>query len=124
LTEAGAKQALPRAPQVADGFRVIVAAENRSAGVEDVGAVFNRYPCRHRINAAVHFDIQHRIVFCLPIACTTHFFHLFAAEGLATKTRMYRHDEKKIELAEKWLQQGKWRGRIYGQTSTTAPAAN
>src|SRR5204863_9976271 len=91
---------------------IILRVENGAARHEDVGALFDRYTCPHRINAAVHFDIQRRIVFCLPIASTTHFFHLFAAKRLATKTRMYRHDEKKIELAEKWLQQGKWRGRI------------
>src|SRR5205823_11093869 len=99
-------------PQGANLGGVVLGFEDGCARHEDVGAVFNRYACRHWINAAIHFDIQCRIVFRLPIASTTHFFHLFAAERLATKTWMYRHDEKEIELGEKWLQQGKRRGRI------------
>src|SRR5947207_2460595 len=104
------KQLLPA--QGANLGGVVLGLEDGCARHEDVGAVFNRYTCRHWINAAIHFDIQCRIVFRLPIARTTHFFHLFAAERLAAETRMYRHDEKKIELGEKWLQQGKWRGWI------------
>src|SRR6266513_3845245 len=97
-------------PQGANLGGVVLGFEDGCARDEDVGAVFDRYACRHWINAAVHFDIQGWIVFCPPIASTTHFFHLFPAERLATKTRMYRHDEKKIELGKKWLEQGKWRG--------------
>src|SRR6266436_733345 len=103
---------------------VIFGFEDRSAGHEDVGSVFDRDVCCLSINSAIHFNIQGGIVFRLPIAGTTHFFHLLCMKGLATETRMYRHDEKKIQLGEKWLEQGKRRGRIQGQTSAAAPATN
>src|SRR5437870_5487589 len=111
-------------PQRANLGGVVRGFEDGCARYEDIGSVFNRHLCRLWINPAVHFDIQCGIVFRLPLASTTHFFHLIGTKRLAAKTWVHRHDEKKIELGEIWLELGKRRGRIQGQTSPAAPAAN
>jgi len=49
---------------------------------------------------------------------------LICAKWLATKTWVHRHDEKKIEFGEIWLELGERRRRIQGQTGPAAPAAN
>src|SRR5205807_2681134 len=66
--------------QVADLFSVTAAAENRSPGDENVGAVLNRDACRLRIDSAIHFDVDLAVACFVPFRSAFHFFHLLGAE--------------------------------------------
>jgi len=96
--------------------------EDGCARYEDIGSVFNRHPCGLGLIRAVHFDIQCGIVFRLRNREHGALFPFDLREMVGhQKPGWHRHDEKKIELGEIWLELGKRRGRIQGQSQPGSP---